>query len=114
MNANNPRHSSNAELDLARNAVTDENWRAVRVSDEELSRMAPSVEDVLGMTDADWIRLRLPQSVLIRLRVDLTRRLGVKAQDLMWLCRAIERNQYGHTGTKTDANRTQAAPRQSR
>ena len=81
MNANNPRHSSNAELDLARNAVTDENWRAVRVSDEELSRMAPSVEDVLGMTDADWIRLRLPQSVLIRLRVDLTRRLGVKAQD---------------------------------
>lgn len=107
MNANDPWHSSDAELDLARSAVTDEDFQAVRVTEEDLAGMAPSGEEVLAMTDADWIRLRLPRCVLIRLKDDLIRRLGVRAHDLTWLSRAIERNQYGHTGTKTDANRTQ-------
>lgn len=107
MNANDPWHSSDAELDLARSAVIDEDFQAVRVTEVELAGMAPSVDEVLAMTDADWIRLRLPRGVLIQLRDDLIRRLGVRAHDLTWLSRAIERNQYGHTGTKTDANRTQ-------
>ena len=114
MNANLPWHSCDAELDLTRTAVTDEDFQAVRVTEEDLAYMAPSVDEVLAMTDADWIRLRLPLSVLIRLRDDLMRSLGVRAHDLTWLSLAIERNQYGHTGTKTDANRTQAAQRQSR
>lgn len=114
MNANNPRHSRDAEIDLARTAVTDEDFQAVRVTEEDLARMAPSFEEVLAMTDADWIRLRLPQSDLIRLRDDLMRRVGVRAQNLTWLSRAIERRQHGHTRSETDANRTQAAQRQSR
>ena len=109
MNATDPWLWCDAELDLARTAVTDEDFQAVRVTEEDLARMAPSVEEVLAMTDADWIRLCLPQSVFIRLRDDLMRRVGVRAQDLTWLSRAIERRQHGHTRTKTDANRTQAA-----
>jgi hypothetical protein len=38
---------------------------------------------------------------LLLLREDLTRRLGVSAQDLTWLCRAIERGQHGHTRAQT-------------
>jgi len=106
MSANDPWLSSDAELDLVRAAVTDEDFQAVRVTEEDLACMVPSLDEVLAMTDADWIRLRLPLNVLIRLRNDLMRSLGVRAHDLTWLSRAIERNQYGHTGTKTDANRT--------
>ena len=42
--------------------------------------MAPSVEDILSMTDEDWEGLRLSQKALLILREDLTRRLGVSAQ----------------------------------
>ena len=106
--ANDPWHSSDAVFDLARTAVTDEDWNAMGVTEEDLAGMTPSIDQVLAMTDADWIGLRLSQSDLIRLREDLMRRLGVRAQDLTWLSRAIEGRQYGHTRSKTDANRTQA------
>lgn len=92
-------------------AVADADWQAARLTEGELKSMAPGIEDVLAMTDADWTRLRLTQDALIRVRDDLIRRLGVRAQDLTWLSRAIERRQHGHTGAQTDADRTQAAQR---
>ena len=104
MNANDPWHSSDAELDLARTAVTDEDLQAVRVTEVDLAGMAPPIDEVLAMTDAEWIQLGLAQSFLIRLREDLMRRLGVRAQDLTWLSRAIEREQHGHTGAQADTN----------
>ena len=94
-------HLSDAERDLTGMAVADEDWQAVRVSEDDLAVMAPTSEEVLNMTDADWTRLGLVQSVLIRLRDDLMRRLGVCAQDLTWLSHAIERGQHGHTRSQT-------------
>lgn len=109
MGSSAPWQSSTADLDLARMAVTDDDWQTLLVTDEDLASMTPTVEEVLAMTDADWIGLRLTQSVLVRLKDDLMRRLGVSAQDLTWLSRAIERKPYGHTRAQADANRAQAA-----
>lgn len=92
------------EIELAQMAVTDSDWQAARLTDAELKNMAPDIEDVLAMTDADWMRLRLTQDALIRVRDDLIRRLRVRAQDLTWLSRAIERRQHGHTGAQTDTD----------
>ena len=63
--------------------------------------MAPSVEEILAMTDKEWAGLRLSPKALLLLREDLTRRLGVSAQDLTWLSRVIERGQHGHTRAQT-------------
>ncbi len=99
--ANNPWHWRAAELDLAHMSVKEEDWQEMRISEDELVAMAPTVDEVLTMTDADWRRLRLPQGVLSRLRDDLMRRMGVCAQDLTWLSRAIERGQDGHPRSQT-------------
>ncbi len=56
------------------------------------------------MTDADWARLRLSQNALTLLRDDLVGRLGVRAQNLPWLNRAIEREQHGHTRAQTSTD----------
>jgi hypothetical protein len=39
--------------------------------------------------------------VLINLKDDSMPRLGVGAQDLTWLSRAIEKGQHGHTRAQT-------------
>ena len=92
---------SAAERELSRMALTEEDLHSLRVSDADLADMAPSGEDILAMTDEDWAGLRLSPKVLLLLREDLMRRLGVSAQDLTWLCRAIERGQHGHTRAQT-------------
>lgn len=102
--ANAPMDAAFDEIELAQMAVTDADWQAARLTEAELKNMAPDIEDVLAMTDADWMRLRLTQDALIRVRDDLIRRLGVRAQDLTWLSRAIERRQHGHTGAQTNTD----------
>ena len=94
-------HLSAAERELSRMALTEEDLHSLRVSDADLADMAPSGEDILAMTDEDWAGLRLSPKALLLLREDLTRRLGVRAQDLTWLSRAIERGQHGHTRAQT-------------
>ena len=94
-------HLSAAERELSRMALTEEDLHSLRVSDADLADMAPSGEDILAMTDEDWAGLRLSPKVLLLLREDLMRRLGVSAQDLTWLSRAIERGQHGHTRAQT-------------
>ena len=94
-------HLSAAERELSRMALTEEDLHSLRVRDADLADMAPSGEDILAMTDEDWAGLRLSPKVLLLLREDLMRRLGVSAQDLTWLSRAIERGQYGHTRAQT-------------
>ncbi len=66
--------------------------------------MAPTIEDVMAMTDADWARLRLSQNVLTLVRDELVRRLGVKAQNLPWLNHSIDREQHGHTRAQTSTD----------
>ena len=99
------------ETELTQMAVTDADWLSVQVTEEELKSMAPDIDDLLTMTDADWMRLRLPQEALIQVRGDLIRRLGVSAQELTWLNRAIESGKHGHKGAQTGADRTQTAQR---
>jgi hypothetical protein len=100
--ANAPWHLNDPDLELSRMAVTDADWQAMQLNDEDL--VTPSAEEVLAMTNADWVRLRLPPSVLTRLRDDLIHRLGVNARDLSWLNRAIERGQHGHARAQTGAD----------
>lgn len=97
-------HLSEVALELSRMAVTAEDLHALRLTEAELAGMAPTMEEVLAMTDDDWVRLRLSPAVLTLLREDLMRRLGVSAQDLTWLRRAIERGQHGHTRAQTGAD----------
>lgn len=92
------------QIELTQMAVTDADWQEVRVTEGDLKSLAPDIEDVLAMTDADWMRLRLTQDALIRVRDDLIRRLGMRAQALTWLSSAIERRQHGHTGAQTDTD----------
>ena len=94
-------HLSDAERELSRMALTEQDLDSPRINDADLADMAPSVEDILAMTDEDWAGLGLSQKALLSLREDLTRRLGVSAQDLTWLSRAIERGQHGHTRAQT-------------
>jgi len=94
-------HLSDAERELSRMALTEQDLDSLRINDADLAGTAPSVEDILAMTDEDWAGLGLSQKALLLLREDLTRRLGVSAQDLTWLCRAIERGQHGHTRAQT-------------
>jgi hypothetical protein len=97
-------HLSDAQRELSRMALTEEDLHSLRISDADLAGMAPSVEDILAMTNEDWAGLGLSQKALLLLREDLTRRLGVSVQDLAWLCRAIERGQHGHTRAQTGTN----------
>jgi len=99
------------ETELTQMAVTDADWLSVQVTDADLKSMAADIEDVLAMTDSDWMRLRLTQDALIRVRDDLIGRVGVRAQELTWLNRAIERGKHGHKGAQTGADRTQTAQR---
>jgi hypothetical protein len=99
--ANNQRHRSDVDLDLLRTSITEEDLHSLRINDADLAGMAPSVEEILAMTDKEWAGLRLSPKALLLLREDLTRRLGVSAQDLTWLSRAIERGQHGHTRAQT-------------
>jgi hypothetical protein len=99
------------ETELTQMAVTDADWLSVQVTDADLKSMAADIEDVLAMTDSDWMRLRLTQDALIRVRDDLIGRVGVRAQELTWLNRAIERGKHGHKGAQTGADRTQTAKR---
>jgi hypothetical protein len=94
--ANNQRHRSDVDLDLLRTSITEEDLHSLRINDADLAGMAPSVEEILAMTDKEWAGLRLSPKALLLLREDLTRRLGVSAQDLTWLSRVIERGQHGH------------------
>ncbi len=66
--------------------------------------MAPTSEEVLAMTDADWDGMRLSRNDLASLHKDLMHRLGVGAQDLRWLNRALEREQHGHTRAQTSTD----------
>jgi hypothetical protein len=99
--ANDRRHQSKEELGLLRMAVTDEELQAIGVTDSDLVALAPTLEEVLAMTDAHWAGLRLSQNALTLLREDLMRRLGVSVQNLSWLSRAIKREQHGHTRSLT-------------
>ena len=94
-------HLIDAQRELSRMALTEQDLDSLCINDADLADMAPSVEDILSMTDEDWEGLRLSQKALLILREDLTRRLGVSAQDLTWLCRTIERGQHGHTRAQT-------------
>jgi hypothetical protein len=95
---------SEVELELLRMEITSDDLQAICLSESELIAMAPTIEDVMAMTDADWARLRLSQNVLTLLRDDLVRRLGVKAQNLPWLNHSIEREQHGHTRAQTSTD----------
>ena len=92
------------ETELTQMAVTDADLQAMRVTEEDLECMALDIKDVLAMTDADWMRLRLTRDALIQVRDDLIRRLGLSAQDLPWLSHAIERRQHGYTRAQTGAD----------
>ncbi len=98
---NESRPTSDEDLELSRQAVTDADLLAIRVTDDDLAGMGLSVEEVLATTGADWVRLRLGPRVLIDLRDDLMLRLGVSKQDLTWLSHAIERAKYGHPRSQT-------------
>ncbi len=94
-------HLSDAERELSRMALTEQDLDSLRINDADLADMALSVEDILAMTDEDWAGLRLSPNVLMLLRDDLMKHFGVRAQDLTWLCRAIERGQHGHKRAQT-------------
>ncbi len=95
---------SEVELEHLHMGITDDDLRAICLSQSELVDMAPTIEEVMTMTDADWARLRLSQNALTLLRDDLVGRLGVRAQNLPWLNRAIEREQHGHTRAQTSTD----------
>lgn len=104
LDTNEPLYTAFDEIELTRMAVTDADLQAMRVTEEDLECMALDIKDVLAMTDADWIRLRLTRDALIQVRDDLIRRLGLSAQDLPWLSHAIERRQHGYTRAQTGAD----------
>ena len=94
-------HLSDAERELSLMALTEQDLDSLRINDADLADMALSVEDILTMTDEDWAGLRLSPNVLMLLRDDLMKHFGVRAHDLTWLCRTIERGKHGHTRAQT-------------
>ena len=50
------------------------------------------------------VQMGFAPGVLINLKDDSMPRLGVGAQDLTWLSRAIEKGQHGHTRAQTGAD----------
>ena len=95
---------SEVELALVRMAFTGEDLNAIGFLEADMEAMVLTIEEVMAMTDADWARLRFSQNHLALLREDLMRRLGVSAQDVPWLSRAIERGQHGHKRAQTGTN----------
>jgi len=51
--------------------------------------------------DPPIVQMGFAPGVLINLKDDSMPRLGVGAQDLTWLSRAIEKGQHGHTRAQT-------------